>query len=236
MSRITHSSIPLLWLLLFFWSLTASGATGFDARDAEKVIALYGEEVVFEVERAGRPIGSHRINFSREGEQLRVDVEMRLQIRFLAIFPYHYRYQASEWWHKGRLLRLQVAIDDNGNQQHFDAATDGNVIRLDMNGQSRELPAGLLTTNHWHPHILQQQQVLNTLTGQISPLAVHALGEIMVPSAGDLVAARHYRLGGELRDTETWYDDQGRWLGMEFSARDNSRIRLINRQIGGQHG
>ncbi|MBE0509947.1 MAG: hypothetical protein K0A95_00455 [Chromatiales bacterium] len=227
-----------LCLSLLLLSLSAAGHARPDsgALSPEQILALYGEEVVFEVERAGRPIGSHQLRFSREGEQLRVEVEMALQIRFLGIFSYHYRYRASESWQDGRLQSLQVTVDDNGKQQQLMARADGEVLQLEMDGQTRELPAGLLTTNHWHPAILQQQQVLNTLTGEASQIAVHALGEIMVPRAGDLIAARHYRLGGELQDTETWYDDQGRWLGMEFSARDNSRIRLINRQIGGQRG
>lgn len=228
-----HLIIFLLCLALGSGPLQAQHLGDFDAT---RVLALYGEEVVFEVERAGRPIGSHQLRFSREGEQLRVDVEMALQIRFLGIFSYHYRYRASELWQDGRLQSLRVTVDDNGKQQQLMARADGEVLQLEMDGQTRELPAGLLTTNHWHPAILQQQQVLNTLTGEASQIAVYALGEIIVPRAGDLIAARHYRLGGELNDTETWYDDQGRWLGMEFSARDNSRIRLINRQIGGQRG
>ncbi|KGK43135.1 hypothetical protein LH51_02240 [Nitrincola sp. A-D6] len=205
-----------------------------ESKTPDQVMHLYGDTLVFDVLRSGRTIGTHRLDFSEEQGMLRVDVEMDLNIRFMALFSYQYRYLASEWWSNGQLQRLDVRIDDDGDLTELSAQREGDYIHLVQGSQSRQIPAELLTTNHWNVALLSQSAVLNTLTGEISQLAVEFLGDATAPAGGKEVPVRQYRLGGELEDTDTWYDDQGRWLGMEFSARDDSRIRLINRTIGGQ--
>ncbi|WP_417581338.1 DUF6134 family protein [Nitrincola sp.] len=207
-----------------------------EVKTPDQVIELYGGTLVFDVQRSGQTIGTHRLDFSEEQGMLRVDIEMDLRIRFLALFSYEYRYLASEWWQQGQLQRLDVRVDDDGDLTELFARREGEHLQLTQANQSQQLPAELLTTNHWNMAILSQSAVLNTLTGETSQLAVEFLGESTAPAGDKEVPVRLYRLGGELEDTDTWYDEQGRWLGMEFSARDNSRIRLINRYIGGQRG
>lgn len=216
-------------LLCFIFS-THSWA---NVSSAEQVIALYGERVEFDVQRNGRSIGSHRVEFSEEQGMLRVDVEMDLHIRVLAVFSYRYLYQATEWWNDGKLEQLEVRVDDDGDVMQLSAILQGDQLKLVEGDDIRMLPSNLITTNHWNSAILTQESVLNTLTGETSSLSVEFLGDTTVPSGLEEVPVRLYRLGGELENTQTWYDDQGRWLGMEFSGRDDSRIRLIKRMMGG---
>lgn len=61
-------------------------------------------------------------------------------------------------------------------------------------------------------------------TGDVSRLDVQLEAEEQLQVGARQVTALRYRLGGDLDDTLSWYDLQGRWLGMEFSARDGSRI------------
>ncbi|TVQ70402.1 MAG: hypothetical protein EA373_06730 [Oceanospirillales bacterium] len=200
---------------------------------AEQAFALYGQKIEFDVYRSGRSIGTHRIEFSEEQGMLRVDVEMDLHIRVLAVFNYRYNYQAIEWWKDGVLQRLEVQVNDDGDLTRISAMLEGDQLRLVEGDETRWLPTDLITTNHWNVAILSQEAVLNTLTGESSSLSVEFLGDAKAPAGAEDVAVRMYRLGGELEDTQTWYDENGRWLGMEFSGRDDSRIRLINTSIGG---
>ncbi|WP_151704418.1 DUF6134 family protein [Nitrincola alkalilacustris] len=195
---------------------------------AERAFALYGDEAQFDVYRRDTPIGEHSLRFSQEDGLLRVDIEMALQIRYLALFSYNYRYQATEWWQDEQLVRLEVNVDDNGTQQVISARREGDQLMVDSENGRLSLESGLITTNHWNRAILDQTRVLNTLTGQVSEIEVETLGQDQVPFGGELVDAMRYRLGGELIDTDTWYDAEGRWMGMEFSATDKSRIRLIS--------
>ncbi|WP_151669301.1 DUF6134 family protein [Nitrincola schmidtii] len=226
--------IAVLWLLITIpvWA-AVSASTAPRITTPEQVFALYGQKVEFDVYRSGRSIGSHRLEFSEEQGMLRVDVEMDLHIRVLAVFNYRYNYQAIEWWKDGVLQQLEVQVNDDGDLTRLSAFLEGDQLRLVEGDETRWLPNDLITTNHWNIAILSQEAVLNTLTGESSRLSVEFLGDTKAPAGGEEVAVRLYRLGGELEDTQTWYDENGRWLGMEFSARDDSRIRLINLTIGG---
>ncbi|WP_409525823.1 DUF6134 family protein [Nitrincola sp. MINF-07-Sa-05] len=195
---------------------------------AERAFELYGDKAQFDVYRRDTSIGSHSLTFTQEDGLLRVDVEMALQIRYLALFSYRYLYQATEWWQDDQLIRLEVSVDDNGTSQMISARREGDQLLVESDEGSRSLESGLITTNHWNRAILDQTQVLNTLTGQISEIQVEMLGNDQVPFGDEVVDAMRYRLGGELIDTDTWYDADGRWMGMEFSATDKSRIRLIS--------
>ncbi|GAB2590914.1 DUF6134 family protein [Nitrincola alkalisediminis] len=201
----------------------------------EALQARYAGSALYDVYRDDRLIGTHTLHFAEEGDLLRVDAEMNLQIRFLGMFNYRYLYQATERWHKGELQSLEVRVNDDGKETEIQMQRQGDVLRVSQEGKTHEIEieGTLLTTNHWNVDILSQQQVINTLTGRLSTLNVERIGEIEVPRGADeRVIVPHYRLGGDLKDTETWYDEDGRWLGMEFSARDRSRIRVLSRQIG----
>lgn len=227
MSSLKHYHLWLGWGLCLFVLSSPVQSSAL----AERAFALYGDTVEYAVYRRDAPIGTHTLRFSKEDGLLRVDVEMDLQIRYLALFSYRYRYQATEWWQDEQLVRLEVSVDDNGDLQQIVGQQTGALLRVEAGGAERMLEPELITTNHWNSAIVEQTRVLNTLTGQASEIAVEVLGAEQVPAGETWVDATRYRLGGELIDTDTWYDDQGRWLGMEFSATDRSRIRLISTGI-----
>lgn len=92
-----------------------------------------------------------------------------------------------------------------------------------------------MPTNHWHPIILEQQRVLNTLTGKVNDITVQRVGEDALTLDSATVAATRYRFDGELR-LHSWYDDDGRWLAMDFEARDGSIIEYRCRNCTGHDG
>lgn len=222
-------------IYLFFFSVLLALPAALAAtteplrRSGIEPLQLYGPTVLYSVERKGKPIGEYRLDFRRvEDQGLEVDVAMQLQISVFGLFRYDYRYAAQEVWQgSNRLTRLQVKINDDGDirEYHFQRRSDG-LYRLEGEHGAVRLGDRLLTSNHWHPQLMQQSQLLNTLTGDVSQLNVELLGEESLALGDHEVLARRYRLGGDLENTLSWYDERGRWLGMEFSARDGSRIRV----------
>ncbi|MET4001106.1 DUF6134 family protein [Marinobacterium sp. MBR-109] len=216
----------LLSAILLLGMLPATGrAAALPA--GQTPLDLYGAEALYTVERKGKTIGHYRLQFDQQPDQLQVHVEMVLQIRVLALFNYRFEYTASEQWSAdGQLQQLSVSIDNDGKRtQHRIERQNNQLCRVEAAGCDL-LGQQLLTSNHWHPHLPQQQQLLNTLTGQVSQLNVTDLGRETLSFGNDSIVATHYQLGGDLDDTHSWYDQNGRWLGMEFSARDGSRIRV----------
>jgi len=182
--------------------------------------------LLFEVRRDGESVGSHCLRFSRAGETVRVEAAMDLEISLPLWFDYRYRYRASEQWRGGRLWMLEVAIDDGGERHGIEARRRGDILVVSTARGQQQLPGDLLTSNHWNPQVLEKGQLLNTLTGRTSRLEVEPLGKERIPFGARTLPVQRYRLGGDLKDTEVWYDEAGQWRGLAFSARDGSRIRL----------
>ncbi len=201
-------------------------------------ISLYGEEATYTVERRGANIGTYRLRFMPwQQDGFKVDVEMQLQFSYLAVFDYEFSYLAQEYW-KGRqqLERMNVRIDDDGkiSEYHFRRRSDG-LYRDLKDDAAAYLGRYLLTSNHWHPDLMRQDRLINTLTGSVSSLDVSLESEEMVQIGAQTMLAHRYRLGGELGNTTSWYDSNQRWLGMEFDARDGSRVRIwMSPELQGQ--
>lgn len=203
----------------------ASGGCPADGRLADPML-LYGEEMLFTVERNGRPVGEHRVRFARDGEDIVADVRFALTIDVLFVTAYRYTYTSSSRWRQGCMVALDALVDDDGKRERVSARADGDVLRIEGPSGPGAAPLGVYPTDHWHPGVLGATAVLNTLTGRVNAVRIVDRGPAAVPVGGRVRPARHYAYTGDL-DTEVWYDAEGRWVRLRFAARDGSTIESV---------
>jgi len=212
----------LLTLFVLMLTLGSAQASSYLAKSQR-----YSSDVSYEVFRNSKPVGQYSIKFSPSDETLKVAVEMQIETKIFGLFSYDYLYQATEVWRADELESLDVRMLTNGDEETIRAVRQGEQLALvDTNGKQRELPAQLLTTHHWLDDILSQPQVLNTLNGKISRLDVKRESESVWLIGQESVNVVGYRLGGDLENTLSWYDQQGLWRGMSFKAKDGSTIEV----------
>ena len=195
-------------------------------------IALYGDDMQFDVLRDGRKAGWHRVHFQQKGSILTVDSTFHLQIEMLFLTLFRYRYHATGEWQDGQLNHLTVAVDDDG--QLFDLTVERRGSRLTVTSDRGTYSVGmpLYPTNHWNADVLGASHVLNTLTGRINHVEIEPAGREAVETERGPVMATRYAFSGEL-ETEVWYDDQGRWVKMRFEGRDGSTVEYACRRCQG---
>jgi len=222
-------SVALVFLLGWLRSADAANLVAKVHLDPQN---LYGDEVHFDVHRAGEKVGFHRARFRTEGPFLYVDTEFEIEIDFLIFTAYRFAYQSRSRWTDGTLSALEVEVDDDGTSFRLDAADDGNGFTVNSSNGSVKLETPLYPTNHWNAAVLDQKRVLNTLTGQINDVAITPVERVLVETERGEISATHYVYSGDL-DTEVWYDDEGRWVKMRFKARDGSTIEYVCRRCQG---
>jgi len=195
-------------------------------------IALYGDELVFDVFRDDTRVGSHVVRFNRTEQELIVHSRFELSIEVLFFTVYRFLYESEAAWRSGEIDRIEVDVDDNGDPFRFEAMRkDGITEILSENGRS-EFQGALFPTNHWNSNVLSASQVLNTLTGEVNTVRIEPSGREIVPTErGDTVATK-YAYSGEF-ETEVWYDEQGRWVKMRFAGKDGVPIEYICRRCQG---
>lgn len=194
---------------------------------------LYPTGLRFDVVRDGSVIGSHRTTFHRDGNVLRVESRMALEIGFLGLTLYDFAYAATGTWRDGVPVALDARTNDNGEARRVQARWDGGLWHVDGgNGGAWSHATPLLPTNHWNPAVLDQTAVLNTLTGRKNSVTIVPGPVEQVQTGTGPRPARRFDYRGDL-ETTVWYDAQGRWVGLSFKGRDGVTVRYVCQDCGG---
>lgn len=202
-----------------------------DVSGTPSPVALYGPEIEFEVLRDDRPVGRHVTRFERSGPYVTATSEMTLEVDVLFFTAYRFSYFAKGRWCGDRLWALSARRDDNGDVTEVRAYHDGDTLVVDSADRHIEAPPDIVPTNHWYAGVVRRDAVLNTLTGGINHVDIVEVGRERVTTGAGRVSATRYSYTGDLT-TDLWYDDAGRWVKLEFEARDGSTITYRCRRCG----
>jgi hypothetical protein len=220
-------------------SVVAPASAGAEIRPGDRSaggrsdpVALYGGLLDFAVYRDGSRAGTHSVRFERAGESVIVTGRFELDVEVLFFTAYRFEYVSVGRWRHGRLQALKTTVDDNGAKSSVRASRRDKGFSIEGPDGSLQAPAPLYPTNHWNADVLGETRVLNTLTGRINTVSIEPAGREAVTTERGPVWATRYVYKGEL-ETEVWYDDAGRWVGMRFQARDGSTIDYACRRCQG---
>lgn len=165
--------------------------------------AWASQDAHFAVLRDGRPIGHHRVEVERHGDETRVAVSIALDVSFGFLPLYSYRHQSTEVWRGDRLQRLDSRTDDNGERMTVTAVASEAGLQVDGPEGRRLLPADTVPTSYWNPALVAQRPLMDSQNGRLLDID-------RVP-----VAAGRWRLEGEL-NLDITYGPGGRWSGLWF--------------------
>ena len=224
--------------LLFVVSFALMSSLGIKGSNADGLvakndpIALYGKEILFDVFRENKRVGSHTVRFHRDGDELIVNSRFELKIDVLFFTVYRFLYQSNSIWRGPLINNLNVEVDDNGEVFRFSADRNGKEMSILSSAGTAEIKGRVFPTNHWNSNVVHEQRVLNTLTGRINNVRIEAHERERVPTERGEIEATRYAYTGDLQ-TEVWYDDMGRWVKMRFAGRDGTRIDYVCQRCQG---
>ena len=184
--------------------------------------------LAFTILKSGGEIGSYRLDFSRDGGALIVDVDIDLRVRFAFVTIYRYQHRAREVWHDGRFVAIDAWTYDKGREFNVSARVQDERTRIDGPTGRIAAPNAIIPKSYWNRRILDEKRVFDTQFGSLLDLVVDDKGAENVDVRGGLTPARRYRVRGyevkdEVRqrdpwvDVEVWYDEGDRLVRMSFS-------------------
>lgn len=179
-----------------------------------------GEKLKFQILRNGEPFGQHIINFSRDENKIKADIEINMKLGLAFVTLFRYEHQNTEVWKDGQLYSINARTNDNGNKYQVQAQRqDGKVY---INGSGGEMAAEPTITagTYWWKEMLDGKRILNTQTGKLKKVDVQKMGQEEVEVADSTVQADHYVVKLPERDIHVWYDsDTNQWVDLRFSIR-----------------
>ena len=217
-ARLTLNCVRLLAMLL--WAIPAAAHAGLPL-----VPERHGHRIYeYGIYRNGDEVGTHRLEVHRTGRLIKVHCESDINISLLGFSLYRFLYNAREVWDDRGLLQLSVQVNDGGDRFQLEGRRIDGSFQWTVNDEDRFVrPLPVFPTNHWNPEVLNQEQVLNTLTGKLNAVKIQSLDTFELGVSPHIVQASAYRYSGDLQ-LVSWYGDDGRWLGMRFKGEDGSTI------------
>ena len=184
---------------------------------------LYGGCIAFSVFRKGKKIGSHKVSFKGEPENFTVKAECHLAVNLLFFTAYKFQYSSVSQWSEGVLNSLDVSTTINGIKSRVKARREDNELSIiGKNGKSRvKLPT--FPTDHWHFGVVDEKIVINTLTGDLNNVVVLRKNQKILTCGSRSFLAQRYSYTGGL-ETDVWYDEEKRWVGMQFAGSDGNLV------------
>ncbi|AVM76037.1 DUF6134 family protein [Magnetospirillum gryphiswaldense] len=165
--------------------------------------AWASQDVSFTVLRDGTPIGHHRVQVQRQGEDTTVTVSIALDVSFGFVPLYSYRHHSNEVWRGDRLIALDSRTDDDGEAMAVTVRTTADGLMVDGPDGRRLLPPDTVPTSYWNPALVADRPLLDSQYGRLLDIDRQKL------------ALGRWRLAGEL-NLDIDYDAGGRWSGLWF--------------------
>jgi hypothetical protein len=171
--------------------------------------------IAFAVTRNDSPIGTHALDFGRDGGDVRVSIAIDFAVRFLGITAFRYTHRNTEVWRGDRLVSIASTTDNNGTPLSVKARANGRGIEVEgTDSGSYVAPIEAISTSYWHGAFLRGQKI-DTQGGKLLNTTLRRVGEETIPIAGRPTTATHWRIDGDL-ELDIWYDAAGAWSRLRF--------------------
>ena len=118
----TQLSILSVILILCTWSLESKSKAPTDIK--------------FNVYRNSNLIGFHNLSFSKLGNDIKAEIEIKFEVTFLGFVVYDYYHKNVEIWSQGKLKILDSLTDQNGKDLSCSVSKLEDSYKI--NGTSRE--------------------------------------------------------------------------------------------------
>jgi hypothetical protein len=175
-----------------------------------------------------KPIGTHRFEVTDQGTQRMVRSDASFDVNFLFINAYRYRHLNREAWNDGCLRSIEARTDENNQTQTVTGTlSDGRFKLRSTEMGDAVLPECVMSFAYWDPRILEQKQLLNSQTGEYTPVQVTSLGPDTVQLQGEPVPSQRYRLNAGAIVIDLWYTLDQQWLALESKLQSGDKLRYV---------
>lgn len=160
-------------------------------------------------------IGSDILTFSRDGEDLIVDVAINIEVNFLFITVHSLVSERRETWRNGRFVSYKSHTDENSELIEVTARAEGGKFVVEGPSGRAEADSPVFPTNPWNPEIVNSTVQMDTKTGELLNATVAPAGSETIEVAGRAVETSKYKVTGDL-ERELWFDANGNWIQLRF--------------------
>ena len=191
----------------------------------------------YELFRNNKPIGYHKYEFTRSGENLIVNSEVNFKITKLGIDLYNYYAKSEEKYKNGVFIGFESKTNQNKKNKYVSINVDSTNKDLIIDGSSYKGKASndIIIGTWWNHEIVQKQAQISAVSGRIIEQNVKFIGKEEVKienktyktlkfnfSSSDPSLSKDKKL-----NTDVWYEeDTYLWIKAAFDKTGYWEYRL----------
>lgn len=175
-----------------------------------------------------REVGTHQVQLTSQASKTEAVTRVDMKLKILLITVFDYKHESREIWDENCLVQLDTRTTVNRKKYSVKAssqATPGSpATKMVIESTSPDASSSSQPNNdcvasfaYWDLEKLQNRNLINTQTGEITPTAFKAQGESIVPKTK--LAANTYRLSNAEANITLWYSDENDWLALQTETR-----------------
>ncbi len=203
---------------------TVAAAITSETTSPTTLATLYRNGTQWGIYRKNKRIGTHTMKIEESANTLTVSFESSITVTMLKVPVYRFRYQSTETWVDGQLNEVDSSTTENGDTTTTKLRQSDGKSNISGPAGEAVVPVLNYASNHWNPGVLESTRIFNTITGEADVVTIAEDGSAQLEGISDgTITYKRYRYSGEL-ELVSWYDLDGRWVGMQFSGDDGSLI------------
>ena len=171
----------------------------------------------FKIERSGADSGRQEITVDRNGDRLRVSINIDIAVKLLGITAYRYEMSNVETWSNGAVQTISARTRDNGKDAYVEAERTVAGLNIRGSGYTGTVRGDIATTTYWTTAFLKRPVWISTQDGAPFDITARQAGPLQFPTTSGSVSATQWQTSGDL-ELALFYDAQGEWVGSEFDA------------------
>ena len=203
------------FLLICF--LVALGLSAFASEERSWKFKVYLDK---------KEIGYQYFKLTPKPNGSNVSIEAKFDVEYLFINFYNYRHNNREVWRDGCLQSIESKTVDNGESFFVAGSMQSDVFTIKSQAGEQRLKGCVKTFSYWDADFLNSTHLLNSQTGEFSPVEIRELGSTEINVSGQLIPAVHYHLSTRDFEIELWYSpDRSEWLALRSTTVDGNVLR-----------
>tara|TARA_S200000501_G_scaffold314675_1_gene306710 strand:+ start:415 stop:1098 length:684 start_codon:yes stop_codon:yes gene_type:complete len=182
-------------------------------------------------------IGTHRYDFTKNGDNLTVKSVVNFKISKLGIDLYKYFAESTEKYLKGSFKSFASTTVQNKKNKYVNITTNKEKNKLEIDGSSYKGDANIdfMVGTWWNHEIVKAKAQISAISGRIIEQKVIFLGKKNIKINNKNYEALHFKFlssdeslpDNKKLNTDIWYDSNTLiWLKAQFIKQGNWEYRL----------
>ena len=185
--------------------------------------AFAADRIEMTIIRNKEHIGTHSIDFVRDGARLHVDTRVEIAVKMAFVTVYRMLKTSRETWEQDRVVAYDATIDDNGTVSTIKVRPDGKNLVTDGPGGRVTAPLGTMISGYWSERTAERKLLIDSSDGVLRHVSVGTATREKLAADNREIPVRRYRMDGDLK-RDLWYGEDGRLVRMREIASDGSVI------------